>query len=100
MTSEDAWDVDTGGGEYSWQGRGTSFDKMREEPSADGGMSKVALHCEELALSPILSVVQFDPSVLDVVKLVLVRSIPMHVSNDPRVLEIDEGVVNKEVTGR
>ena len=61
-------------------------------------MSKVAFDRQELALDAVLGVVQLYLSSLHVVQLSLVCPIPMYVSNDPRIFEVNQSVVNKEAT--
>ena len=46
----------------------------------------------------VLSIVQLYPSSLNVSQFVLICSVPVHICNDPWVFEVDESVVNKEVT--
>ena len=73
---------------------------MRLETSAYSCMGEIALHSEEFSLGAIFGIVQLDPSSLHVGQLVLVCSVPVYVSDDPWVFEVNEGVVNEELTGR
>ena len=61
-------------------------------------MSKVLLHCEELVLGAVFSVGELHSSLLHVFQLNLVCPIPVYISNYPRVFEVNQGVVDKEVT--
>ena len=64
-------------------------------------MSKVTLHGEELGLGVVLSIVQFDSSLLYVSQLILVCPIPVHISDNPWILKIDKSIVNvKMASGR
>jgi len=76
------------------------FDQMREKLGAGGSVSKVALHSKELGLSSIFSVSQFYLSPFHVLQLNLVCLISMHVSNNPRIFEVNEGIVDKDSASR
>ena len=71
---------------------------MRLETSAYCHMGEIVLHSEELSLGVVFSVVQLDPLLLQVGQLVLVRSVPMYVSNNPWVFEVNKSIVNEEPT--
>ena len=69
---------------------------MGNEAGTNGSVSKISFYREELAFEVVSGIVQFHPSSLHVVQLGLVCPIPVYVSNDPGVLEVDQGVVNKK----
>jgi len=76
------------------------LNKVGLKASAYCCMSKIALHGKEFGLGTIFYIVQLDSLSLHVGQLVLVRLVPVHISDDPWVFEVDEGVVNEELTGR
>jgi len=61
-------------------------------------MSKVSLHCEELGLGAVFSIGKLHSASLHIFQLDLVCPIPVHISNYPRVFEVNQGVVNKDAT--
>jgi len=73
---------------------------VRLKTSTHCCMSEIALHSEKLGLSMILSIVQLDSLSLHVGQLVLVRLVPMDISDHPRVFKVNESVVDKEATSR
>jgi len=70
--------------------------EMRDEPSTDGGICKVAFHHAELALSDIFPLIKFDALAFYCLELALMRPIPINVSDNTRVFEIYDGVVDEE----
>jgi len=100
LTSEDAGNVKTGRRENGrWQWR-TCPDEMREKTGTDCSISEVSLHCKKLSFSAIFGVGEFHSSSLHILQLDLVCPIPMHVSDYPRIFEVNQGIVNKEMTSR
>ena len=77
------------GGEDGWWRWGTCPDKVREKAGMDRSISEVSPHCEELGLSMIFSIHKFYSSPLHVLQLDLICPVSVHVSDYPRVLEID-----------
>jgi len=69
---------------------------MGSEPGADCSVSKVSFHYTELALSAVLPFVEFNLLALYCLKFVLMRSIPVDISDNTGILEINDGVVNEE----
>ena len=88
------WDVN------GISGRRTGAVKMGNKSGAHGGISKVSFHHTELCLSVVFSLVKFDLLAFYRLELVLVCPIPIDISNNTRILEIDDGVVDKESGGR
>jgi len=84
----------------SVSGRGANAIEMRDEPSADGGIGEVAFHHAELALGGIFSLIEFDTLAFYCLELALMRSIPINVSDNTRILEVYDGVVDDESRGR
>jgi len=82
------------GNVYSISGRGTNAIKVGDEPSLNGGIGKVVFHHAEFALSILLSPIELNSLVLYHLKFVLVCSISVYVSNNTRVLEIYNGIVD------
>jgi len=98
LTSEDAGNVEARGREDGrWRQR-TCLNNVREETSTDRYVSKVSLHCKELGLSTIFSVGKLHSTPLHVFQLNLVCPVPVYVSDYPRVFEVNQGIVDKEVT--
>jgi len=79
---------------------GTNVVKVRSESGADGGMSEVLFYHTELALSTAFSPIKFNSLVLYHLKFALVCSVPVDVSNNPRILEIYDSIVDEESRGR
>ena len=73
--------------------------KMRDKPSADGGIGEVVLHHVKLALSAFFPSIKFDLLALYHLEFDLVCSIPINVSDNTRVFEVYDGVVNEESGG-
>jgi len=63
-------------------------------------MGEVMLHGKELGLSAILGIVQLNSLSLHVSQLILVRLVPVYISNDCWIFEVDEGIVDEEPAGR
>jgi len=76
--------------------RGTNAIEMGNESGMDGSISEVAFHHAELALSAFFPPIELDSLVLYCLKFTLMHSIPVYVSNNTRVLEIYNGVVDEE----
>jgi len=73
-------------------------DEVQKETSTDRCMSKVPLHCKELGLGAVFSIGKLHSTSLHVFQLDLVCSIPVYISDYPRVFEVNQGVVDKETT--
>ena len=74
--------------------------KMGKEAGTNHSMGKVTLHGEELVLSVVFSIGEFYFSPLHVFQLDLICPVPVYISDDPRVFEVNQGVVDKESTSR
>jgi len=98
LTGENVGNVDTGRGEYGGQRRRTCSEEMGKKMGANRSMSEVALHSEKFVLGTIFSIGELHPSPLHILQLDLISPIPMHISDDPWVFEVDQGIVDKELT--
>jgi len=70
--------------------------EMGNELGANGCISEVAFHHAELALSILLSSIELDLLVLYCLEFTLMCPIPVYISDNTRVLEIYDGVVDEE----
>jgi len=70
--------------------------KVRDKPSADGGIGEVALHHTKLALSIFFPSVELDSLALYCLEFTLMRSISVYVSDNTRVFEIYDGIVDEK----
>jgi len=61
-------------------------------------MGEISLHCKEHTLGAVFGVGELHSTPLHVLQLDLVCPIPMYVSDYPRVFEVNQGIVDKEVT--
>jgi len=93
LSSEDAGNVN------GVSGGGTNAVKVRDKPSANSGIGEVSLYHAELALSIAPSSIELNSLALYHFKFTLMHSIPINVSNNTRVLEIYDGIVNGESRG-
>ena len=89
LACEDTRNMDRAGREYRRWRWGACFDEVRSEAGTNGSVGKITLYREEFTFEVISGIVQFYPSPFHVVQLSLVCPIPMYVSNDPRVFEVD-----------
>ena len=83
----------------SVSGGGANAVKMRNEPSANSGIGKMSFHHTELALSIALSSVELNSLALYHLELILICPISINVSDNARVFEIYDGIVNEELGG-
>jgi len=93
LSSENAGDVDGISG-----GRANAV-KVGNKSGANGSVSKVAFHYIEFALGVALPFVELDLLALYRLKLALTCLIPINISNNPRILEIYDGVVDEKAGG-
>ena len=80
----------------SVSGRGTKTVEVWDEPCTNGGISEVALHHAEFALGIVLPSIELDSLALYCLELILMRPIPVYVSNNAGVFEVYNGVVDEE----
>ena len=73
--------------------------KVRDKSGANGGIGEVALYHAKLALSVFFPSVKLDSLVLYRLKFILVCPIPINISNDTRVFEVYDGIVDEESGG-
>ena len=93
MHGKDTGDV------YGVSGRGANTIEMRNESGANRSVSEVTFYHVELGLGIVFPLVELDTLAFYRLKLALMRSIPIDVSNNTRVFEIYNGVVDKESGG-
>jgi len=98
LASKDTGNVETRGREDGRWRRRVCSNKVRKEASTDRCMSKVSLHCKEFVLGAIFGISKLHSTPLHILQLSLVCPIPVYVSNYPRVFEVNQGVVDKEMT--
>ena len=84
----------------SVSGRGTDAIKMGNELGVNSSISEVPFHHAELRLSVVLPLIELNPLALYRLEFALMRPIPIDISDDTRVLEIDDGVVDEESGSR
>ena len=94
LGSEDVRDVD------SISGRGANTIEVGSELGANGGISEVLFHHAELALSTVFPSVKFNLLALYCLEFILMCLIPVDISNNARVFEVNNGIVNEELGGR
>jgi len=70
--------------------------EMGSESSVNSGISEVSFHHAEFAFSAAFPSIKLNSLALYCLKFALVCSIPVDISNNPRILEIYDGVVNEE----
>ena len=70
--------------------------EMGSEPGADRSVSKVPFHHTEFALGAVLPSVKLNSLALYCLEFALMCSIPVNVSDNTRILEINDGVVDEE----
>jgi len=84
----------------SISGGGTNAVEMGNKSSVNGGVSEVAFHHTEFTLSVVLPFVELDLLALYCLKLILMRSISINVSNNTRIFEVYDGVVDEKSGSR
>jgi len=91
LSSEDMRDVN------SVSGGGANTIEMGSESSADSGESKMVFHQAELALSVAFSFVKLNSLVLYHLEFIMMRPISVNISDNARVFEIYNGVIDEEL---
>jgi len=76
------------------RGKGADTSEVGNKASAYSSVGEVAFHNTELGLCISLTVVKLSALMFDCHELVLVCPIPINVSNNTRVLEIYNGIVD------
>jgi len=74
----------------------TNAIEMRDEPSVDRGVSEVVFHHTEFALGGVFPFVKLDTLAFYCLELVLMHPISVDISDNTRVLEIYDGIVDEE----
>jgi len=87
------------GNMYGVSRRGANMIEVGNEPSTNGSIGEVSLHHAKFALGIAFSPVKLNSLVLYHLEFTLMRSIPIDVSDNTRVFEIYDGVVDKESRG-
>ena len=90
LSSENAWDVD------GISRRGAETIKVRNKLGANSSVSKVSFHHTEFALGTVFPLVELDSLALYHLEFTLMCSIPINVSDNTRILEIDNSIVDEE----
>ena len=93
LSSEDAGNVNGVSG-----GRANAV-KVRGKSDVNGSMGEVALYHVELALGTFFPSVKLDSLALYRLKFALVCPIPINVSDNTRIFEVYDGVVDKKLGG-
>ena len=93
MSGEDAGNVN------SVSGGRTNAIKMGDELSADGSVGEMSFHHTEFALSVVLPSIELNLLALYCLELTLMHLISVDVSNNTRVLEIYDGIVDEKSGG-
>jgi len=83
----------------SVSGRGTNAVEMGNKSSANSGISEVAFHHAKLALSVFFPPIKLNSLALYRLEFALMCLIPINISNNTRVPEVYDGVVNEESGG-
>jgi len=83
----------------SVSGRGTNAVEMGNKSSVNGGVSEMAFHCVEFALGIAFPFIEFNSLALYRLEFALMCSIPIDVSDNSRILEIYNGVVDEKAGG-
>ena len=77
-------------------GRGMDMTEMGNELGANSSVSKVSLHHTEFALGTVLPFVKLNSLALYRLKFTLMHSISINISNNTRILKIDDGIVDEK----
>ena len=77
----------------------TNAVEMGNESSVDGGISEVAFHHAELALSTFFPSTKLNSLVFYCLEFILVCPISINISDNTRVLEVYDGIVDEESGG-
>jgi len=93
LSSEDAGNV------KGISGGRTNAVEMGNKSGADGSVSKVAFHHAKLALSTFFPSIELNSLALYCLEFALIHSIPINISDNTRVLEIYDGIVDEELGG-
>jgi len=90
LSGKNAWDVD------GISRRGAETIKMRNESGANSSVSKVSFHHTEFALGAVFPLIKLNSLALYRLEFTLMCLISINVSNNTRILEIDNGIVDEE----
>ena len=90
LSGENAWDVD------GISRRGTDMVKMRNKSGAHSGTSEVSFHHTEFCLSVVFPFVKFNSLTFHCLEFALMHLIPIDISNNARILEIDDSIVDEK----
>ena len=93
LGSEDTGNVNSG------SGGGANAVEVRNKSGANSGEGEVSFYHAEFALSIFLPFIKLNSLALYCLKFALMRSIPKNISDNTRVPEINDGVVDEESRG-
>ena len=74
--------------------------EMRDKPSANSSIGEMSFHHTELALSVAFSFVKLNSLAFYHLEFTLMCPISINISNNTRVLEVYDGIVDEELGGR
>jgi len=74
--------------------------EVGNESGANGSVSKVVLHHTKLALSVFFPLIELYSLAFYCLKFALICAIPVYVSDNTRVFEVYDGVVDEKLGGR
>ena len=72
---------------------------MGNKPSVNSSVSEVSFHHTEFALGIVFPSIKLNLLALYHLEFVLMRSIPINISNNARILEINDGIVDEKSGG-
>ena len=77
----------------------TNASEVRNESSADGSVSEVALHHAELALCCLFPLIKLNLLALYRLEFAVMCSVPINISNNTGIFEVYDGIVDEELGG-
>ena len=77
-------------------GRGADTVEVGGKSSANGGISEVSFHHTEFAMGVVFPSIKLNLLALYCLEFALMHSIPINVSDNARILEINDGIVNEK----
>ena len=80
----------------SVSGGGADAIEVRDKSSANRGVGEMAFHRSEFALGGVFSLVKLDTLAFYRLKLILMRLISINISDNTRIFEVYNGVVDEE----
>jgi len=80
-------------------GRGANTVKVRNKSGTNSSAGKVSFHHTEFALGAVFPFIELNSLALHCLEFSLVSLISINISNNTRILEIDDGIVDEESGG-